>query len=163
MPIIDDTYLCPCGSKLSYADCCGLLHNRKQRAITAEQLMRSRFTAYTQRNAEYLLATWTASKRPPSIDFSKETAEWQKLHIVSCKKGGAKDNKGIVEFKAFYRQEGIDYFMHEISRFTKSNQDWLYLDGIIKAAGRVEQNASMARNSACSCGSGKKFKHCCGR
>lgn len=162
MPIIDDT-TCPCGSELTYTDCCGRLHSKEQRAITAEQLMRSRFTAYTQRNADYLLATWTASKRPASIDFSKETAEWQKLHIVSCKKGGAKDNKGIVEFKAFYRQDGIDYFMHEISRFIKTGQDWFYLDGVIKAAARVEKNASMGRNSPCNCGSGKKFKHCCDR
>lgn len=125
--------------------------------------MRSRFTAYTQRNVDYLLATWDADKRPVNIDFSKETAEWQKLQILSSKKGGAQDNKGIVEFKAFYRQDGMDYFMHEISRFTKKGQDWLYLGGIIKATGKVEFCLSTGRNTPCACGSGKKFKHCCGR
>lgn len=125
--------------------------------------MRSRFTAYTQRNVTYLLATWDANKRPANIDFSKETAEWQKLQILSSKKGGIKDTKGVVEFKAFYRQDGADYFMHEISRFIKTDQGWLYLDGLIKATGKVELCTSTGRNTPCTCGSGKKFKHCCGR
>ena len=89
------------------------------------------------RNVDYLQASWVQSKRPAVIDFSKETAEWQKLQIVSTKKGGAKDSKGIVEFKAFYSQDGGDYFLHEISRFIKTGQRWLYLDGVIKAAGKV--------------------------
>lgn len=163
MTIIDETLTCPCGSGLTYKNCCGPLLSKVHRSTTAAQLMRSRFTAYTQRNIDYLLATWDANNRPASIDFSKETAEWQKLQIISSKKGGAKDNKGIVEFKAFYRQDGIDYFMHEISRFIKTGQNWLYLDGVIKATGKVELSSSAGRNSPCTCDSGKKFKHCCGR
>ena len=74
--------------------------------------MRSRFTAYARRDADYLQASWDTGKRPAVIDFSKETAQWQKLVIVGTKKGGEKDSKGIVEFKAFYSQDGGDYFMH---------------------------------------------------
>jgi len=125
--------------------------------------MRARFTAYAQRNVDFLLATWEASKRPDTIDFSKETADWQRLQIVGCKKGGAKDSKGIVEFKAFYHQDGMDYFMHEISRFVKTGQGWLYLDGVIKAAGKVETSVNSGKNALCACGSGKKFKRCCGK
>lgn len=125
--------------------------------------MRSRFSAYAKRNVDYLLDTWESSTRPAEIDFSKETAEWQKLQIVNCKKGCAKDSKGIVEFKAFYHQDGVDYFMHEISRFVKTGQRWRYLDGVIKAAGKVESSTSGGRNALCACGSGKKFKRCCGK
>jgi SEC-C motif-containing protein len=159
----DDDQACLCGSGLNYEQCCGLFHSGQQLPGTAESLMRSRFTAYARRDADYLLASWDSSNRPAAIDFSKETAEWQSLRIISSKKGGAKDSKGIVEFKAFYRQDGIEYFMHEISRFIKSGQRWLYIDGVIKAAGKVEGIADAGRNTLCACGSGKKFKRCCGK
>ena len=155
--------ICLCGSGSVYAECCALYHGGQQFPVTAENLMRSRFTAYAKRNAEYLLASWNASKRPASIDFSKETAVWQRLQIISCKKGGAKDSKGIVEFKAFYEQDGEDFFMHEISRFIKTGRQWLYMDGVIKAAGKVEYQVNAGKNALCACGSGKKFKRCCGK
>ncbi|MGR8932345.1 MAG: YchJ family protein [Gammaproteobacteria bacterium] len=157
-----DSDLCICGSGLRYADCCKRYHDGEL-PTTAEQLMRSRFTAYAYRNADYLLSTWDTTKRPTTIDFSKETAHWQNLEILNCKKGSAKDGKGLVEFKAYYRQDGEAYFMHEISRFLKSSGRWLYLDGVIKAAGKVAADSNMGRNALCACGSGKKFKRCCGR
>jgi SEC-C motif-containing protein len=129
---------CPCGSGKVYSECCELYHDGLQIPATAELLMRSRFTAYALRNADYLLLSWDESKRPDSINFSKETAEWQRLQIISSKKGSAKDSKGRVEFKAFYCQDGEDCFMHEISRFVKIGGHWRYLDGVIKAAGKVE-------------------------
>lgn len=154
---------CLCGSGLAYTECCGLYHSGETTPTTAEQLMRSRFTAYALRNVDYLLASWDAEKRPATIDFSKETAEWQRLQIIGSKKGSSKDTKGIVEFKAFYSQDGDDYFMHEISRFVKKGGRWLYLDGVIKSAGKVQNSLISSRNALCPCGSGKKSKHCCGR
>lgn len=124
--------------------------------------MRSRFTAYALRNVDYLLSSWHVAKRPAKLDFSKETAIWQRLEIIDCKKGKVGDTKGIVEFKAFYQQDGEDYQLHEISRFEKIAGRWCYLDGVIKAAGRVKPQLASGRNALCSCGSGKKFKRCCG-
>jgi SEC-C motif-containing protein len=157
-----ETETCLCGSELSYAACCGGYHSGESAPPTAEALMRSRFTAYARRNVEYLMASWDPAKRPAVIDFSKETALWQKLLIVNIKKGNQQDSKGIVEFKAFYSQDGCDYYLHEISRFIKAGQGWLYLDGIIKAAGKVTPEATGGKNAPCACGSGKKFKRCCG-
>jgi SEC-C motif-containing protein len=161
--ITDNLETCICGSSLYYLECCGRYHSGKHYPLTAEALMRSRFSAYARRDVSYLLNTWDTGKRPATIDFSKETAQWQTLTIVNTKKGTAHDNKGIVEFKAFYQQDGEDYFMHEISRFLKSDSRWLYLDGIIKAAGRVSISTDTGKNAPCACGSGKKFKRCCGR
>ncbi|MDT4328610.1 YchJ family protein [Methylomonas sp. MED-D] len=154
---------CLCDSGLSYADCCQPFHDGRQIPKTAAALMRSRFTAYAGQNAAYLLDTWAIETRPPDIDFSKESANWQSLTIVDTKKGGELDAKGIVEFKAFYRQDDNDHFMHEISRFVKTGGRWYYLDGKIKAAGRVGITTDTGRNAPCACGSGKKFKRCCGR
>ncbi|MGZ4958915.1 MAG: YchJ family protein [Methylomonas sp.] len=161
--ITHENETCLCGSGQTYPECCGRYHSGELAPPTAEALMRSRFSAYARRDVDYLLASWDPGKRPATIDFSKETAEWQKLEIIGTKKGGSKDNKGIVDFKAYYTQDGEDYFMHEISRFVKLGPRWLYLDGVVKAAGKVSTTSDTGKNAPCPCGSGKKFKRCCGK
>jgi len=155
--------LCRCGSHLQYDSCCSVFHEKTKTPKTAESLMRSRFTAYAMQNEAYLLDTWEASKRPEEINFSNENAVWTKLDIIKTKKGGEKDSKGIVEFKAYYSQEGDEYLMNEISRFTKSSGRWLYLDGLVKSVRKLNEQSRQGKNVPCSCGSGKKFKRCCGK
>ena len=153
---------CLCGSGIEYAHCCEPFHSGAISAPTAEALMRSRFTAFAMHNTSYLLKTWEVSKRPADIDFSKDVAEWQRLEIINTKKGGAKDSKGLVEFKAFYLLDGEEHVMNEISRFRRLGRQWLYLDGAVKSIARVGQQTSQGKNSPCFCGSGKKYKRCCG-
>jgi SEC-C motif-containing protein len=148
---------------LDYEHCCGPYHTGDKNPETAEILMRSRFTAYARRNDAYLLATWDVGQRPESIDFSKEQAEWQRLEIINCKKGGKTDTKGLVEFKAYYLLDGKEHVMHELSRFKKAGSRWLYLDGLVKSVGKVGLQTNQGKNAPCSCGSGKKFKRCCGK
>ena len=157
-----NTLACLCGGSSPNTDCCELLHSHTAVAQTAEQLMRSRFTAYAMHNVEYLLASWDKSKRPDTIDFSKDNSTWTRLEIVSTKKGSEKDSKGIVEFKAYYLLNDEEYVMHEISRFKKTEGHWFYLDGVVKAVKKVNQAVAQGKNAPCSCGSSKKFKRCCG-
>jgi SEC-C motif-containing protein len=123
--------ICPCGSHLNYADCCELFHNGSQFAPTAETLMRSRYSAYVFKKSDYLLATWHKTTRPKQLDFSTENISWQKLDILHTKKGGAKDEKGRVEFEAFYVENTETQKMHEISRFKKIAGRWFYVDGVL--------------------------------
>jgi SEC-C motif-containing protein len=153
---------CLCGSKRIYSDCCHAFHSGEKIPATAEALMRSRYTAYALRNGAYLQATWDVTKRPESIDFSRETIEWLRLEITETKKGGVKDSKGLVTFKAYYSQDGEEHIMNEISRFTKQGGRWFYLDGVIKSIGKVGLQTNTGKNAPCACGSGKKFKRCCG-
>jgi len=152
---------CPCGSGASYAQCCALFHSGEKIPLTAETLMRSRFTAYYLHNEAYLLATWDSSQRPAAIDFAGEKTEWLKLDIISTKKGGIKDHRGTVTFNAHYLHDGEEWVMNEISRFNKTNNRWFYLDGTVKYFTATDQPMTQNRNALCSCGSGKKFKHCC--
>lgn len=154
---------CLCGNELNYQNCCLTYHSGEMKPTTAEALMRSRFTAYAMKKEAYLLATWDKAKCPDEIDFSKEQARWTKLEIIKLKKGGEKDKKGIVEFKAYYIQDEEEYVMNEISRFQKVAGQWLYLDGLVKSVGKVGQQTDQGKNAPCSCGSGKKFKRCCGK
>jgi SEC-C motif-containing protein len=153
---------CLCGSGQGYSQCCGLYHSGNSLPATAEALMRSRFTAYALRNAEYLCATWDSGKCPDNIDFSRETAVWQRLEIVDTKKGGPQDDKGVVEFKAYYLQDDEECVLHEVSRFIKKEGRWFYLDGVIKSLGKISATVNLGKNAPCPCGSGKKFKRCCG-
>jgi SEC-C motif-containing protein len=153
---------CLCGSGFGYDQCCRQYHDAEAFPVTAEALMRSRFTAYVLRHADYLRATWDSGKCPTDIDFSHETAVWQRLEIVDTKKGGPQDDKGLVEFKAFYLQEGEACVLHEVSRFIKKDGRWLYLDGVIKSLGKIGATVNLGKNAPCPCGSGKKFKRCCG-
>jgi SEC-C motif domain protein len=124
--------------------------------------MRSRFSAYALDNTAYIVSTWAGSVNPKKIDFSKEPIEWKRLEIIGTKKGGVKDSKGIVEFKAFYYKNNEELALHETSRFIKTNGRWLYLDGVVKSVGQVIPQSNEGKNAPCSCGSGKKFKRCCG-
>jgi len=128
---------CLCGSGIEYQQCCGPFHSGEKIPATAEALMRSRYTAYAMHNSAYLQETWDATKRPEKIDFSREKIDWLRLEITDTKKGGIKDSKGVVSFKAFYMQDGEEQVMNEISRFTKINGRWIYLDGVIKSIGKV--------------------------
>ena len=153
---------CLCGSGIDYHQCCKPFHVGEKLPATAEALMRSRYTAYAMHNASYLQETWDFTRRPEKIDFSTENIDWLRLEITDTKKGGIKDSKGMVSFKAFYMQGGEEHVMNEISRFTKINGCWFYLDGVIKSIGKVGLQTNQGKNALCSCGSGKKFKRCCG-
>lgn len=153
---------CLCGTGLAYQDCCAPFHLGEKFPPTAVALMRSRYTAYALRDAAYLQATWAAEKRPAHIDFSRENSQWLRLEIIETKKGDLKDQKGIVVFKAYFLQAGEEQVMNEISRFIKSQGRWFYLDGVIKSIGKVGVQTNQGLNAPCACGSGKKFKRCCG-
>ncbi len=151
---------CPCNSGKLYSSCCGPLIAGEEIAITAEALMRSRYTAYAVQNAGYLLKTWHPSTRPPTIGPASMSG-WYGLHILRTEAGGRNDTTGIVEFKATAIRQKHIFRMHEISRFVKENDQWLYVDGeILESPPAISDK--VGRNDPCPCGSGKKFKKCCG-
>lgn len=154
---------CPCGSGLVYAECCAPYHQGTRYAATAEALMRSRYSAFVQQVDAYVLATWDSTKRPKSVDLGQDATQWLRLEIVDTKKGQATDTKGIVEFKAYYQLKEQEYVLHEISRFVRREGRWYYLDGTVKSIARPKQETNLGLNAPCACGSGKKFKRCCGK
>ena len=75
----EETDLCLCSSGIEYGQCCGRFHRAESVPATAEALMRSRFAAYVLHDADYLRQTWDSGKCRVTIDFSRETAIWQRL------------------------------------------------------------------------------------
>ncbi|MGO4189810.1 YchJ family protein [Pseudarthrobacter sp. TAF60_1] len=120
---------CPCLSGEAYSECCGRFHNGGTDAATAEQLMRSRYSAFVLLNAEYLRKTWHSSTRPTDLELDP-VMEWRRLDIVSTHRGGPLDTEGIVEFKAHFRHDGERGVHHETSRFVRENRRWYYVDAV---------------------------------
>lgn len=125
---------CPCGSHKSYSICCGPIHHDIQRAVTAEQLMRSRYTAYTLADGDYLMKSHYSKTRPIQdkaeiISWSKSVL-WMRLVILNTTKGQANDTSGTVEFKAYFMHQGEVDGIHENSEFKKENGHWVYVDMI---------------------------------
>lgn len=121
---------CPCGGA-SYTTCCALRHQQHD-AATAEILMRSRYSAFVLRQADYLLASWHPSTRPPMLDLEETPApQWLGLTIVAHAQQD--DSHATVEFIARYKLNGRACRLHETSRFVREDGHWLYVDGDIHA------------------------------
>lgn len=118
---------CPCGSGEVLEACCGPVIASRS-AATAEQLMRSRYTAFTLMDADYLMDTWHPRSRPRRLRLDPQQ-RWLGLAIKHTSAGAEGDASGTVEFVARYKIRGRGHRLHEVSRFTFENGQWLYVDG----------------------------------
>ncbi len=118
---------CPCGKGL-YAACCGKFHEGKELASNAEELMRSRYSAFVLNNEPYLLSTWHPSTRPQEPLFNGDKTQWMGLTVKHFNE--ANDQlSATVEFVAIYKINGKAHRLHEISDFVYVDKQWLYVDG----------------------------------
>ena len=117
---------CLCGSSKNHDDCCGqFLGGRLPE--TAEQLMRSRYTAFNLLDESYLLETWHSSTRPKSLGLSQQDkTQWTGLRVLNHSTEGDTAN---VEFIARFKINGKAHKLHENSRFIKEQGRWFYVDG----------------------------------
>lgn len=151
---------CSCGFPLPFNDCCGKYIYGTALPETAEQLMRSRYSAYVHNVPLYLMAThhpdFIANLNEELIEETARNTEWLRLEIVFSQ-GDADTDTGIVEFKAWFQDGEEEACLHERSNFQFEDQQWFYTDGVLNPA-----PLKQGRNDPCLCGSGKKYKKCCG-
>jgi SEC-C motif domain protein len=98
-------------------------------AATAEQLMRSRYSAFAVGNAGYLLATWHSTTRPRTLEL-EPGVRWTRLDVVATTGGALLAAEGTVEFVAHHVVDGARSAQHETSRFVREDGQWRYLDGL---------------------------------
>jgi len=122
---------CPCGSGAAYAACCRPLHTGQARAATAQELMRSRFSAFAVGDADYLLRSWHSSTRPARLELDPRL-HWTRLEIHGTTGGGPFHTEGTVEFTAYSRWQGGDgeEAMHENSSFVRESGEWVYVSAL---------------------------------
>jgi SEC-C motif-containing protein len=104
---------------------------------TAEQLMRSRFSAFAVGDAAYLGATWHPSTRPSRRELDAAVGRdrrWTRLEVLRST-GGFLDSEGTVEFRAHWAGAGGPGVMAETSRFVRADRTWLYVGPVGAAPG----------------------------
>ena len=152
--------LCPCGSRKKFSYCCEKYHLAKESPATAEQLMRSRYTAFCTGNIDYLVATLHPDKRKKSdareLAKTINNTTWLGLTIVSTTQGKKKDIIGYVEFMAAFKIDKPQQ-LHERSKFVKEDGKWFYVDG------EFLPDLVLKGNDKCWCGSQKKYNKCHGK
>lgn len=154
---------CPCGSDLELNVCCGRYHAGEP-APTAEALMRARYAAYALARLDYIAATCAG---PAAAEFNLLQAErsqlgtrWLGLEILRSRKGREVDGEGTVSFIAHFSQDGAVGKLRETSLFRRIDDRWFYWE-------RYRESPELGmggtgRNDMCPCGSGRKYKKCCG-
>jgi SEC-C motif-containing protein len=129
--------------------------------------MRSRYTAYVRHDIAHLERSLSRDQRK---DFDAEAArrwaegaEWQGLTILKTEQGGPDDKLGAVHFSAKFRMNGEDKQHLEIALFGREDGRWVYT-GQVDEPGRTfrRETPKVGRNDPCPCGSGRKYKKCCG-
>jgi SEC-C motif-containing protein len=165
--------LCSCGSQAELQNCCLPFIEGKKKAVTAEDLLRSRYTAFTRGDVDYILQTHHSKTRSEvkreEIEEWSKSSEWLGLKIVQKEAGEAKDETGTIVFCAAYRTADPDKKAPgkleehwEQSLFEKENGEWRFLDARGVQVGPYRREApKVGRNDPCPCGSGKKHKKCC--
>lgn len=155
---------CPCGSGRSFESCCGPFLAGAP-APTADALMRSRYTAYARGDADYLQRTSAGEALigfdRADIENSFRSTEWLGLEVHKVEAGQAANAIGHVTFTARFRRDGRVHALSERSEFRRIDGAWRYFNG---EAVRSRQTPApqVGRNDPCPCGSGRKYKKCCG-
>jgi SEC-C motif-containing protein len=101
-------------------------------AQTAEELMRSRYSAFVMGNGEYLVATQApsaGSQGAADLSAWARGVKWLGLRIVRTERGGPKDARGTVEFEARFEDHGQVVTQREVSRFDRVDGHWRYIGG----------------------------------
>lgn len=125
---------CPCCSGKSYKECCEPYHEGTL-PETAQQLMRSRYSAYALNRPDYIMTT----THPENPHYSKNKMIWRKSIIefsqesifekLVIHKSSEKANTAKVTFTAYITQDNQDATFTERSTFEKLDGRWLYRSG----------------------------------
>jgi SEC-C motif-containing protein len=148
---------CPCASGLPLADCCSPYHAGLP-APSAERLMRSRYSAYVLGLIDYLVDT-TLPAQQAGLDRSGMAAwsaqsVWLGLDVENAEVLGGQPEHAFVSFTARWHDGEAEQHSHERSAFVQHQGRWYFLDPTVPL--------KAGRNDPCPCGSGEKFKKCCG-
>ncbi|MFC1673615.1 YchJ family protein [Pseudomonadota bacterium] len=157
---------CPCNSGKDFAECCGPLLDGSAKAETAEALMRARYSAHVKKNFDFVANTHAEEVRSTyntsAAEAQNANTEWVGLEIEETQDGGPDDETGTVLFSARFQEGGQLHAHRELSDFRRENGEWVYVDGKINPPREPVRVEKVGRNDPCPCGSGKKYKKCCG-
>ncbi len=115
---------CPCNPSSLYENCCEKAHQNIESATSPEILMRSRYSAFVLADIDYLQKSHHSTTRPSKLEKREllswtKSVEWIRLDVLQT-------TENTVEFKAYFKENGILNDIHENSLFVKENGHWVY-------------------------------------
>ncbi|MEK9657736.1 MAG: YchJ family metal-binding protein [bacterium] len=125
---------CFCHQPLPYEDCCQPYHLGHSSPPTTLQLLRSRYSAYALRLADYIEATMVlpALAHFHRKDIEEAATEWLGLKVLDVSGGQALDTDGTIVFEATFRQSPdhpLQAF-RETSSFRRRDGSWVYAESL---------------------------------
>jgi len=164
---------CPCRAtapeKRPFSECCGPYLAHEKNPPTAEALMRSRYSAFVKGDIDYLYETLAPDQRS---DFNRvatsewsHKSDWRGLDIIETEQGLEGDSVGKVTFVAHFTRDGKPLAHKEKSLFRRDPAKgvWFFAEELSLKGAPVVLGPQPGRNDPCPCGSGKKYKKCCGQ
>lgn len=163
--MIDDNPTCFCSSGVPFSECCEQIIKGERESQTAEELMRARYAAFATGAIDFIVATThSRTRREIDVQYIREwsqTSIWRGLEIIDTK--SVDDNKAYVSFEAQYTQAGKDHSHKEKGLFEREHGKWRFVTGEdLKNPTVRYETPRPGRNEPCPCGSGRKYKKCCG-
>lgn len=155
---------CSCGSGRDFALCCEPVITGKRPAATAEELMRARFTAHVANENKFLHHSYLPTSRQPYVEEPDAAPlPWTRL-VIHSHEPEVKPNISYVDFTAYFNGDNdTEGALHEKSEFQRINGNWIFARTLRQGPAPTKAAPKVGRNDPCPCGSGKKFKHCCGK
>lgn len=119
---------CPCGSKNTYAECCGPLHETKEDGgcTTPIQVLQSRYSAFCYRNVGHVIAT----THPECRDYRDDKVAWAK----------DLDKEGMFDSFEFVGLEILD-------DETETNEDEAFMAFQVRLKGRSLEDSPVRSRS----------------
>lgn len=129
-----------------------------------KELLEARYQAFIRGDIDFIVESHhpelrSQLDRDSLVSWSRES-EWKGLKIFEMEE---KENRAFLDFSVRYQRnfEVIDH--RERAEFRKDDGRWFYYDSeFVKPESVRRDGEKIGRNDPCSCGSGKKFKKCCG-
>lgn len=164
------TDICPCrrmaAEPVPYALCCKPALEDGVPAPSAETLMRSRYSAFALGRVDYLHDSLAPEARRDfdrrAIAHWSQSAQWLGLDINGTEGGQPGDETGYVSFTAHYTMDGKRQAHRERSLFRFADGRWYFVEEANVKSAPIVKGHQPGRNDPCPCGSGKKYKKCCG-
>lgn len=154
---------CPCGSGNPFGECCSPIISGETPAPNAERLMRSRYTAHATHDFPYLHRTYAETKDTPyEVEEYGNDIAWTKL-TINAHDADIQPGISHVDFSAHFTEDGRSGVMHEKSEFELIDGNWIFSKTLREGPAPAKAAPKIGRNDPCPCGSGKKYKKCCGR
>ncbi len=128
------------------------------------KLLEARYDAFVRGNVDFILETHHPDTRNQvdrqAIESWAKNSKWLGIHFEEEE---VKGDKATISFCVRYEKNYETINHRELAEFRMHEGRWYYYDSEFpKATPEKREETKVGRNDLCVCGSGKKYKKCCG-